>query len=105
MREFIQGSESGVYVIDADMLPEHVLFIRDPALQTDEGMGPLLHTCEKGQAEGSSEYTILTGVVRWDTFHGYYYCQECRAIWDRDDKDGLRAIWSDGFGTGDEAQV
>jgi hypothetical protein len=103
MREFVEGSGSGVYIIEASMLPKDVLFLRDPALKNDEGLGPLLHICEKGLSHG--EYTILTGVVRWDFCQGHYRCEECKETWDASDEDGLRAIWSDGYGTGDEGQA
>ena len=99
----MEGSESGVYVIDARKLPEHVLFLRDPALREDDNLGPLLHVCEKRRM--GADYTILTGAVRWDFFYGYYICEECSDTWDEEDEIGLRAIWSDGYGTGDEGQA
>ena len=99
----MEGSGSGVYVLDRGALPDHVLFLRDPELREDDNLGPLLHICEKGLTGG--EYTILTGEVRWDSFHGYYMCQECSDTWDAEDEEGLRAIWSDGYGTGDEGRA
>jgi hypothetical protein len=92
MKEFVEGSGSGVYIIDASKMPKDALFLRDPAMKSDEDLGPLLHICEKGLSQG--EYTM-----------GHYKCGECKEVWDASDESGLRAIWSDGYGTGDEAQA
>ena len=102
IEEYREGT--GVYTVPASQISDNVLFIRDPKKHTDEEIAPLLHICHK-EIDPERElptYVLETEVVRWDFYHGFYYCQGCNETWDRDDRDGLMAIWSDGYGTGDE---
>jgi hypothetical protein len=105
MNEWIEGS--GVYKVLVSDLPEDALFVRDPKAYATDGVPPLLHICEKDLDTASIKPTwmILTDVVRWDHYHGYYFCTGCKEQWDSDNEAGLKAIWSDGLGTGDEAQA
>lgn len=105
MREFIEGS--GVYVVPVSKLPADSRFLRDPNLCGDEDLGPLLHICEQDldPAAAVPSWMILTDEVKWDFYHGFYFCKGCKELWDEDDEEGLRAIWSDGYGTGDEGHA
>ena len=105
IREFLEGS--GVYTVPAHEISDSVIFIRDPKDCTDEEVGPLLHICENVLDPDIAIPTrvLTTEVIRWDFYHGHYYCLGCKEIWDRNDEAGLRAIWSDGYGTGDEGQA
>ena len=101
MVERIDGS--GIYKSPGKELPKDAWFVRDPNLRDNEGVRPLLHICEQDLDTGDpSTWVILTERVRWDFTHGRYYCTGCGEIWDSKDENGLRAIWSDGLGTGDE---
>lgn len=104
-RELVEGS--GIYLVPVEKLPRGSWFLRDPQLKTNEDLGPLLHICEKDLDTQIKEPTwmVITGVVRWDSFYGQYYCGECKEAWDQENEAGLRAIWSDGYGTGDEGQA
>jgi len=106
MKEFIVGS--GVYKVSVKDLPQEAWFVRDPELYEDEDVSPLLHICEKDldPTPGCEPtWVIMTEEVKWDFFHGHYYCKGCRQTWDENDEAGLKAIWSDGLGTGDEGQA
>ena len=105
IQEYIEGS--GVYIVPLKELPPCVLFIRDPKGSTTNEMGPLLHICKKEIDPAIAEPTLVleTARVTWDFYYGFYLCTGCKKTWDRDDEDGLRAIWSDGYGTGDEGQA
>jgi hypothetical protein len=104
MKEWIEGS--GVYKVAVSALPAHAWFVRDPEMYDDAKLAPLLHICEKDLDPASAEPTwcILTDEVKWDFFHGRYFCRGCKKSWGKNDEAGLRAIWSDGLGTGDEGQ-
>jgi hypothetical protein len=100
----------GVYKVQAKDMPDSVWFVREPYGKEDRkdgDMGPLLHICERDIERGSEPpmVVIMTDVVKWDFFYGHYYCTGCKETWDEKDDAGLRAIWSDGFGTGDEGHV
>ena len=104
-RELVEGS--GIYLVPVEKLPKGSLFLRDPEQRTTMGLGPLLHICEKDIDTQIREPTwvVITGVVRWDSYYGRYACRECKEAWDKNDEAGLCAIWSDGYGTGDEGQA
>jgi hypothetical protein len=102
IKEWIEGS--GVYKVSAAELPESAWFVRDPGACEDGESPPLLHICEKDLDPHGAEpmWLIMTEKVVWDFYHGYYFCQGCKQTWDENDEAGLRAIWSDGLGTGAE---
>lgn len=101
IREFLDGS--GVYSVPLSQVGPNVWFVRDPKKSTIEKVAPLLHICEREVDLRTSPQmlTITTDPVRWDFHRGCYYCTGCKQTWK--DEAGLRAIWEDGFGTGDEA--
>ena len=105
MKEWIAGS--GVYKVKVSQLPAEALFVRDPEMYEDEEVSPLLHICEQDLDPASAipTWVILTEEVRWDAYYGRYFCKGCKETWDASDEDGLRAIWSDVLGTGDEGQA
>ena len=111
MNEYVAGS--GIYKLYVDELPEDAWFLRDPHTEVEEnwlgagkepGPPPLLHICEKELDKDidTPMWFLITSRVRWDSYHGYYKCEGCKEIWDRNNIPGLRAIWSDGLGTGYE---
>jgi hypothetical protein len=103
----IKAYDSGVYTAPVKSISKNVWFMRDPEGGDDEEVGPLLHICEKNIDPDVHEptYVLITGVVKWDFAKGHYWCLGCKKTWDRDNELGLRAIWSDGFGSGDEGQA
>ena len=101
IKEFLK--EAGLYTVPAIQLPETAWFVRDPKIMREKGTpGPLLHICERDRVEvdGADVYMIITEEVKWDSFYGYYECKGCHQKWASEE--GLRAIWEDGYGTGDE---
>ncbi len=105
IEEFLEGT--GVYKVSVALLPATTIFMRDPALHENNNLGPLLHICEKDldPSESNPTWMLMTEHVRWDFYHGHYQCMGCKEIWDRENEGGLKAIWSDGFGTGDEGHA
>jgi hypothetical protein len=101
MKEWIEGS--GVYRVPVEELPKDAWFVRDPKRYENEEVQPLLHICEQDLDTGdTTTWLILTARVRWDFHRGLYYCTGCKKTWNSTNENGLRAIWSDGLGTGDE---
>ncbi len=100
IKEFLDGS--GVYTAPASQISAKTWFIRDPKRHADGVVSPLLHICERELDPDVAvpTYVLTTAVVRWDFFHGRYWCKGCKKEWNKEV--GLRAIWSDGLGTGDE---
>lgn len=99
--EYLEGS--GVYRVPLAQVGPKTWFVRDPKKSTPGKMAPLLHICEREEERRSYPpmLVITTDPVRWDFVKGHYYCTGCKQTWS--DETGLRAIWEDGFGTGDEA--
>ena len=111
MREFVEGS--GIYKIPMEDLPAEAWFVRDPHMKRrktwlDVGdraeRPPLLHICERELDRDVEDpmWFIVTSAVRWNSYHGHYQCEGCKTTWGSEDTDGLKAIWSDGLGSGDE---
>lgn len=103
IQEYLEGS--GIYTVPKSQIAEKTWFVRDPKMGKSNEVGPLLHICNREDERGSYPpmLVIMTDVVRWDFWVGHYYCTGCKETWS--DEEGLRAIWEDGYGTGDEVQA
>jgi len=103
IREALDGS--GIYRVPCSQVGPKTWFVRDPKKSKDGEVAPLLHICDRDTDPNAATPTlvIMTDPVRWDSFHGHYYCTGCKQTWK--DEVGLRAIWEDGYGTGDEGRA